>query len=316
MKNKWVRSLTAVLMVLAAAFLTCRSGFVRADGGKDEQPQFCGVLLEEREEETDMWEQSFREKGQVCIEGKKEDGRYSFPGLAGEMLMYYTQGERDSADRCITCMGSHNISDIASNVNVKSEGAVEPGTENVSETEYLLKGTLYVPIKYDKVIIMHPIYQRADGSVYAVQNEGEEFRPSSMQMDLEGASISKSVEYGETITVNGKKQSVKAKITICAKAAGEILQMKIREMDNNNRLLKETDLSGGELKNMGGEQNFHLQEKTEYVMVTETKKALNGKEKTERFVYTWGNKYETYHTAVQVTGNTIAKQILFNWVKE
>ncbi len=321
MKHRILRYGLSVFLVLAAIFAAGNGGLAKeeyANAGSD--AYFCGVLLVEGEKDSQedlKWDVSGSETGRVNdrIEGVKDGDGWHFPGLEGKILMCYTEGAYGSEDAVASCASDPDLGGIALNVNVDYGERTFSDKEASGSGKREVCGTLYVSPDYDRVLWMHPVYERADGSIFAAADEAEALRPDSLDFTTTGEAISGSMERSDRVTWGGNTREESTKITVSVKAAEEIRRVLIKEYRADDTLMKETEISGDALKS--GERNraFTLQKDTAYVIVEEHKTAIDGEERIEHSVFDWGDAYNDHYQAIQPSKNSIARLTVFTWVK-
>lgn len=194
-----------------------------------------------------------------------EDREYSFEGLEGaSFLAGMDQEDENGSYTYYTASGV--FQELHYNTNTSDEG----------ETSHS-EGTIYVGKKADLVLHISPVYQRQDGSVYALLNSTAGYWNSGQNSP--GAVYSQSIKEENSQTISGKTKTQAREFTVHIAVGEEIRSARVKEWSGEDVLLRVTGISRGQ-------ERFKLQEDTAYMVVEEEK--ADGSVK--RSIYTWDSK--------------------------
>lgn len=157
---------------------------------------------------------------------------YSFGDTDG-IEYFYTQ-EKDGINSCTAAYGNEAVTDGSSSFNYTDDGS-----------DIQLNGVIYVTPS--STANMHwtfnPIYQAADGSVYAVS--GESFSMSGNETEGSAYTHTLSSTYQET--VNGKTTTDTVSVAMTIKTMFAPTRIRVLQFDENGALLSSGDYTPGVL---------------------------------------------------------------------
>ncbi len=178
-------------------------------------------------------------------------------------------------------------------VNEKEDGYTTSGADKAisdahtglfygdKEDRVSLEGTIYIsPNHSDKTYYVNPVYQSADGSVYAISGSG--YMTGGPQS--EGSVFSKTIEETKTVTENGvdKKTSCSVKISFATMFPPE--KIVILQMSGDSTVLSRTEYTPGKLPDL-----IVPDKAVEYILVETYKHDNDGNVKITRLLYDKGN---------------------------
>ncbi len=146
-----------------------------------------------------------------------------------------------------------------------------------NEDKTTLEGTIYMPPgQAGSICYINPVYQSADGSVYAIAGSG--FSIGGIMS--EGSVYSQKLEETTTITQNGKSKltSISIKISIATMYPPE--QVVVLQMDKKSTILMRAEYTPGELPKM-----LIPEESTEFIIVETYKHDQEGNSIVSRTLY-------------------------------
>ncbi|MCL1912580.1 MAG: hypothetical protein FWG10_01535 [Eubacteriaceae bacterium] len=159
--------------------------------------------------------------------------------------------------------------------------AFSDGHKNTSvgndEHSMSIEATLFIaPSNKDHIYYFNPIYQDANGSVYAVSNYGL----SVSGKDTEGFAMMQTMDQTITITENrkAKKESISIKISVSIMFAPE--KIAIVQMDSDNAPISQTEFEPGKMP-----KDFSLETGTAYFIVETHKWDDEGSTTIHREIY-------------------------------
>jgi len=193
---------------------------------------------------------------------------YVFEGVEGMLYFVPIIQSADGEDSCFVPMSDPAISDMYM---------------GVSHSEHELKGTIYViPTEKNRNYYYNPVYQNADGSVYAVSGTGI-IVSNENYASVEGAVISQTMKLTTTITENGKtkKDSISIEISISIMLAP--VKIVILQMDSDNTILSQRSYEPEAMPEV-----FTLEARTAYLIVETHKRDEMGTIIITREIYDRG----------------------------
>ncbi len=150
------------------------------------------------------------------------------------------------------------------------------------EDKTTLEGTIYVSSGYiNNVCYINPVYQNADGSVYAISGNG--FMVSGEQG--EGSVYSQTLEEKTTITENGKSKSASISIKISLSMIIPPEQIFIMQMDKDNHVISQREYKPGNLPDA-----LTPEAGTEYIIVETHKRDTESNLTASRSIYDRSNE--------------------------
>lgn len=113
------------------------------------------------------------------------------------------------------------------------------------ENRTTLKGTIYTaPSNKNHTYYFNPVYQSADGSVYAVSGGGFMISDESYS---EGSVYSQTLTDTTTVTENGKAKTNSISVELAISVMFEPEKIAILQMDADSKILSRTEYAPGEL---------------------------------------------------------------------
>lgn len=192
---------------------------------------------------------------------------YVFEGIEGIAYFSPTIPATAERDSYIASVSDEAISDGHMSLNYKDD-----------ETSIILEGTIYTsPSNKRHTYYFNPVYQSADGSVYAVSGSGFMVNNESYS---EGSVYSQTMDASTTVTENGKVKtdSTSIKLSISIMLAPE--KIVVLQMDADSELISRTEYSPGEMPEF-----FMPEAATSYLIVETYKQDDTGSPKTSRTIY-------------------------------
>lgn len=243
-----MKKLFSLLLAMAAVFTLagCQLAKDGSEASAEGSDKLIGVLITTDYLDTfDM--QSYLQdnldevlKGDVTLENtrayqqriyadqipKEEDGittaDFTFSGLDGIRFLNPTVKFEDSSNNYTTIIMDEGISDVHQGIHVTDDGTMQA-----------LEGTIYTAVAGEYNFCMNPVYQDAEGRVYAVQ--GDAYSGSTLgEMTL---------TLNESFTSDFESYSFEVKVTFTGIAAPS--EIEVLQMDENNQILKSETFSPG-----------------------------------------------------------------------
>ncbi|MBQ6799432.1 MAG: hypothetical protein IJP11_09370 [Oscillospiraceae bacterium] len=276
-----------IIVAILLSALLCGCRLAQPDAGNSEKDRMIGVLI--TTEPLDMMDSEYTEPITVELTNAEirklkqgdfaaldfperqydakliteEDGRqvWSFDHLGGWALMAPTM--TDEHGEYIAAGSSDGLCDVKTHI--KSADECE---------ELLLSGTLYRVISEEDIIFeMNPIYQTADGRVYAVPGRG-----SSFQSDIASEGISFTQTLDEAVSRNGITERTEAAVSF-----GQMYRpdsVILLHMGQDGEILHREEYPAGQLP-----AELTPADGTVFLLVETVKRDLSGKELITAEVY-------------------------------
>ena len=155
---------------------------------------------------------------------------YVFGEVKGFSYFYYTITDGDETYN--TASGNEAISDGQTNISVTDEG------ESVT-----LDGTIYVAAASGNVTYyMNPVYQSADGRVYAMNGSGISF-----DGDSEGVAGSQTMDATTTVMENGEKNTYSISVKTTISVMNPPRRVSVLQFDSDDAILSRDEYLPGSL---------------------------------------------------------------------
>lgn len=263
MKNKL--NLLLLLTVIMAVLLSgCSLAKEESDAdAKFKEDLLIGALVDVVQD--DEWVETERQMEGKVIRG--DDNRVQgleFPGFDGRYFAYYIDEDEDGKTHVVT--GDDAIVTTGSATNVNEEGTTEE-----------MSGTLSFLLGKDEddqpIFNMHPIYQRADGSVYVENTANSALGSMYGDMTL-------SLSSSTTLTTNGKKESYGSTVKLTFHGMNWPVFYTILQYSDDDQLLKKETYEPEELP-----EELMADKGMAYVVVTMETTDAEGKKVMERTLY-------------------------------
>lgn len=150
-----------------------------------------------------------------------------------------------------------------------------------------LEGTLYIPAENQDIIhYINPVYQSADGSVYAVSGNGHMIGGISS----EGTVYTQTLEENVTTVENGHEKRISLSVKISLSIIIPPEKINLSYMSKDHTMLLWEEYAPGQLPN-----SLVPEADTEYIIVETIKKDDQGRQKTTRtLVDKNNNNFETF----------------------
>lgn len=190
---------------------------------------------------------------------------YVFPDVDGIAFYSVRMPDTPERDGYVTSGSGEGISDVHMGLHY--------GDEQNSTT---LEGTVYMSSDKNNTYYFNPIYQSADGRVYAASGSG--FFSGGDQ--TEGAAYSQKLDASYTVTENGKTVTDKISIKISVKVMYPPEKITILQMDHNSTVVSRAEYAPGEVLERIGPQAD-----TAYFIVETDKTDSEGQSLTTRALY-------------------------------
>ena len=157
---------------------------------------------------------------------------YAFEGISGISYCAPVVNEDETGHVYTSTMYDPAVSDGHTYLNIGDD-----------ERSISLEGIIYVtPTKEMVTYYFNPVYQSADGSVYAVTGDG--FMVST-EIFGEGDVFSQTISAVTTTTENGKTKKDSASVTVSIKTMYTPEKIVIVQMDSDSKLLSRTEYMPG-----------------------------------------------------------------------
>jgi len=136
--------------------------------------------------------------------------------------------------------------------------------------EYSLTGTIYLdPVYGDAVCYLNPVYQSADGCVYAVQGSGYSMNGAM----AEGSVFTATLSEETTVTTGSEKKATKTSVSIVMEVMFAPEEIVITELDADDAVVRRTAYIPGETP-----KTYAPSPETACLMIHTLKHDRNGKE--------------------------------------
>lgn len=291
LRKRKSRSAACFLLLLVLGLSGCQ---LAKEDAREKKDELCGVLVTTQEQEDAYWEShqgEIREPqeeitlterefkvlqrggnlellGQQEALGRKVEGvrlknrDIVFEGLEGASLIAgFLEKDKAGDYRSFTSTGA--FENVKANSNVTDEGE-----------ENSLEGTVSIDQEADVILNMNLVYQRPDGSFYALLDSTAGYWNSGQNSP--GGVFSKSFKEEISQTVNGKSERMGQEFTVHVEVGKETAGVCVKEWNEEDELLKETAVQRGQ-------EHFKLKEDTAYMVVEEAWEDGSVK----RSIYTW-----------------------------
>lgn len=165
---------------------------------------------------------------------------------------------------------------------ITDEGICDTNIDiNTSDTqeEHSLSGTIYfLEGQADKDIAYYanPVYQTADGKIYAVSEQGF----STSGESGEGEHFSTTLSGDVSVTEGGRTKTEKSSVTVNFATMYKPEKITLYQMDKKNRTVKMEEYKPGKLP-----EKIAAKENAEYILVKTEKETLAGKKEVSREIY-------------------------------
>jgi hypothetical protein len=268
------------LMILSTCFLSGCQLAKETMAANHKTDNLCGLFVTIGNDDGNSFvdsEVKVNSKGELefsttpsdhTIEGIMKDGRVTFGDIPG---YYMGLVEVDLNNSMNNCYGSDKgFNDVKVALNSK---------DGIEDHRY--EATITISRKTQKRIDINPVYVRADGNIYTVlgQNVGYmNYGTSSGQIYSQTLSDEKSITQG------GIVKTEKKAFTVTLVIADEAKKVLIKEMNQEDGLIKTT------LYSQGNTDDFIVSLNTSYVIVEEMMTDNDNKEYINRSVYSLENK--------------------------
>lgn len=182
---------------------------------------------------------------------------YVFEGVNGASYFAATITEEDGNTSYTTTGSDETISDGHTGIFIGDD-----------EEKTTLEGIIYIAATPGMISrYINPVYQGADGRVYAVSGSG-------MTMDgaeNEGGAFSQTIEETTTITENGESKKHSTSVKISLETMFSPVKIAILEMDENGSVLSHREYSPGQVPD-----RLAPNKQTEYIIVETHKQDSSG----------------------------------------
>lgn len=303
-RDKKCRKMTAVFSCMLTVPLLAGCSLARADMQTDaSQDRMIGALI--TDSPLDLFDMEGYIGSHISSLGDGDEVVMKDTGKYGGKL-YATikkNKSKDPSDWDISFKGAGGFKFLApvwTDENGESYHASEYDDEindvstdvNVSETEETktLSGTVYMlpnMIDGDVGYYVNPVYQTADGEIYAVEGGGS----YSSGNTSEGEQFSVGLSSETTVTENGKEKTDKSSVNVKLAVMYEPVKIRIYQMDGKNQVVKEEEYQPGKMP-----EKIKTEKKAEYLLVETKQRDADGKTVMKREIYGKGQEedLETY----------------------
>jgi len=215
---------------------------------------------------------------------------YVFEEVEGFPYFYYTI--TDEAGTYSTASGSEGISD---------------GHVSVSETdggvEIVLEGTIYVAPAASHVYYLNPVYQSADGRVYAMSGSGISCDGNS----AEGALLTRTLDSKTTVTENGKGKTYGLSVKISVSVLYPPSRIYVLQFRSDGELIARGEYLPGALP-----KTIEPERDCSYIILETHKKTQEEEETVSRSLYDTKDSFlESFYC--REDGVCVKKFTALNW---
>ncbi len=275
--NKKLLLLFMAFCLQAQGCMLAKPELQDASGAED---MLCGILAVVGEQEAQRlhWEQQenetfhtlkeLEESLAVSVQAEGIRGperKITFEGVEGSLIGILK--EEESEQPAVYFVHDGAFTEVKANTSATDEG-----------TKNHISGVILAEPNLSEPVYLYPVYQRRDGSLYAVL-ETCGFRMGGVHD--EGAVYAQTFNSRFTKEIHGKKETDSVEIEVSVKMAVPVEKISLLEYSEEHELLREREIPRGTL-------TAALQEETAYVMVEEKKEDGS----TKRSIYDWAGRQE------------------------
>lgn len=191
----------------------------------------------------------------------------SFDSISGLNLLAPVWTDEDGVP-CLATKSSDGICDISSNLHESDDGR-----------ETSLSGTVYTVPRASAdgfAYYVNPVYQTADGKIYAVPGSGI----STASASEEGETMSTSFSDQADTTEKGRARTEKSSVTIQFASMFEPVKITLVQMDKENKVIKQEDFIPGKLP-----EELSAEKDTTYFLIETEKRTPDGTTVIARSIY-------------------------------
>lgn len=191
----------------------------------------------------------------------------SFDGINGLNLLNLVWTDENGAV-CHATKSSDGICDISSDIHTSD-----------NSNESALSGTIYtIPqtAEENTAYFVNPVYQTADGKIYAVSGGGI----STSNVSDEGEVMSTSFNDQTDSAKMGQTKTEKNSVTVRFASMFEPVKITLSQMDSENKLVKQEAYTPGKLP-----EELAAEKDTAYFLIETEKKTPDGNKVTSRSIY-------------------------------
>lgn len=222
---------------------------------------------------------------------KLSDWEISFGDIEGMNLFFYVQTD-ENGEKTWNNVAEEGICDAHSDINITDDTA----EHNISGTIYILPGKADEDVAY----YMNPVYQTADGEIYAGTGSGV----STSGETSEGACFSTTLSGEMAVTEGGRTKTDKNSVTVNVEVMYKPLTVTLYQMDGENQVLKQESYKTGRLPD-----SLTTEPGTEYILAVTEKESIGGEKLVSREVLSYNEEEERYlQTFYPMDSGIVAKQ--------
>jgi len=193
---------------------------------------------------------------------------YVFEGIEGIQHCVPTMQPTEEENSYVAFVSDPAISDVHMDIFVDDD-----------ESRVSIDGAVFIiPSNKTNIYYFNPIFQSADGSVYAVMGSG--FRVTNETYSGEGTLFSQTLDVTTTITENGKAKKDSVFITISISVLFTPEKIVVLQMDAKSQLIERAEYAPGTLP-----QEFTPASNVSYIIVETHKRDSLGNSIISRDIY-------------------------------
>ncbi len=190
------------------------------------------------------------QKKNSTLEGSYGNDTVSFEGIDGYFIGFLK--EENQEDKGIGLNADDGFTDVSAHIKV-----LDSGNEDIGE------GTFLIPAASMNSFRVYPVYRRADGSFYLINNTqgvhiGDGTADSEYSMTI-GTSFSETMDKR---TMNAKKTSIK----ITVRLADPVKKLVLKEMNEQDEVIVTTEIKN----NKNDKISYKVLAQTSYILIEET----------------------------------------------
>lgn len=290
MKNRLFSAALALLLILPIT--GCQ--LAREDSGENpDASRLIGVMITTEHLDLFDFEGYLNDNlgslsgGEINIDGStsKYQGRL-YAELREQALTSEETGETTLNyeyvfENAISFFAARYVTDSESYIGTGSDEAISDGQSSYfygdNEEKISLEATIYVlPEYFGKAFYINPVYQSADGSVYAMTGNGFQISGGSG----EGHEYSSTLEETATVTENGESKTVSASIKISVATMFEPEKVVVLQMDKDSSVVSRSEYSPEDMP-----EQLITERGTEYIVLETHKDDPDGGSVIAREMY-------------------------------
>ncbi len=219
-----------------------------------------------------------------------EDGEIFFGDVRGEYMLY--PEKTDEREPYRVCLCTDGICEINTNTNIADD-----------QEEYSIDGTMYMlPGQMEEDVSYHanPVYQTAEGEIYAVSGQGF----STSGDGAEGEVFSTTLSGEVTMREKEKTKTEKSSVTLRYAVMNRPEQTTLYQMNQAHQIVRKDTYEPGKVP-----ETIAVERETEYVLAETEKENRSGEKTVSREIVGYNPNEETFlETFYVLDSDVVAKR--------